>query len=68
MKNFQLLFVLGLFVAVMGLVLLAEEPQGGSTQGLRVCPRRVREAIRLLPLLLAYPRLVQEGIRRTRWR
>lgn len=29
MKNFKLLFILGLF-AVMGLVLLAEEPQGGA--------------------------------------
>ena len=32
MKNFKLLFVLVLF-AVMGLVLLAEEPQGGGAQG-----------------------------------
>jgi hypothetical protein len=29
MKNFKLSFVIGLF-AVMGLVLLAEEPQGGG--------------------------------------
>lgn len=32
MKNVKLLFVLGLF-AVMGLVLLAEQPQGGGAQG-----------------------------------
>ena len=32
MKNFKLLFVLGLF-AVMSLVLLAQEPPGGGAQG-----------------------------------
>ena len=32
MKNFKLLFVVGLF-AVMGLVLRAEAPQGGGAQG-----------------------------------
>jgi hypothetical protein len=56
-----LLFVLSL-LAAMGLVLLAEQPQGGGAQG-TPRPRLVREAISPVRLLPAHRLLVHEGIR-----